>query len=194
VTNDLADPTIATIAVADALRAAGIAGAVYGGLALGAYGEPRETKDADFAISGVGLEEILDAMRRAGVEASPSFGNVRFGGNRISRIMLLGAVDHSGLNVLDLVEPLSPRYAAAVIDRALTGSIRGKPISLVSPEDFVLLKVLSTRDRDVEDASSVLCALRGRIDLALIEREATSLADEIADHPVAARLERARRA
>jgi hypothetical protein len=189
---DLTDPTTATLAVADALRAAGITGAVYGGLALGAYGEPRETKDADFAVAGTGLSEVVDALERAGVDASPSFEGVRFGGLRISRVVLLGADDSSGLNVLDIIEPLSSRYATSVLRRALTGSMRGRPVTLVSPEDFVLLKVLSTRERDVEDAGSVLRALSGRIDLALIEREAHALAAEIDDHPIAARLGRAR--
>ncbi len=193
-TRDLTDPTTATLAVAEALSAANILGAVYGGLALGAYGEPRETKDADFAIAGTRLHAIVDALERSGIEASTSFANVRFGGLEISRIMLLSAADASGLNVLDIVEPLSARYAATVLARALTGSMRGQAITLVSPEDFVILKILSTRDRDIEDAGSVLRALRGRIDLALIEREAQALAGEISDHPVGERLARARAA
>lgn len=80
-----------------------------------------------------------------------------------------------------------------MIERSLTGSLRGRPISLVSPEDFVLLEVLSTRDRDIEDAASVLSNLRGRLDLALIEREAIPLASEIPDHPIADRIALARR-
>lgn len=191
-TSDLTDPTTATLAVADALRAAAIPGAVYGGLALSAYGEPRETRDADFAVAGTRMSAILDALERAGVEASPNFEGVRFGGLRISRVMLLGAADASGLNVLDVVEPLSTRYAEDVLERALTGAMRGRPVTIVSPEDFVILKVLSTRDRDIDDARSVLRALRGRIDEALIEREVAALVTEIPDHPIGERLARAR--
>ena len=51
----------------------------------------------------------------------------------------------------------------------------------------MLLKILSTRDRDVEDARSVVAALTGRLDLTLIEREANLLATEIADHDVLGR-------
>lgn len=189
---DLTDPTTATLAVADALRAAGIPGAVYGGLALSAYGEPRETKDADFAVAALDVGSVLDALERAGVEASPSFDGIVFGGLRISRVMLLGARDASGLNVLDLIEPRSTRYASAVLDRALTGTMRGRPVALVSPEDFVVLKVLSTRERDLEDARSVLTALAGRLDEALIDREIEALAEEVPDHSVAERHRRAR--
>lgn len=187
---DLTDPTTATLTVAEALSAAGIEGAVYGGLALGAYGEPRETKDADFAVRGVRLASVLEALRAKGVAASPTFEGVRFGGNSISRVMLLGAADATGLNVLDLIEPLSTRYGRGVLERALRGSLRGTPITIVSPEDFVLLKVLSTRDRDLEDARSVILALGPRLDLALVRREASLLASEIPDHAVLEHLAR----
>jgi hypothetical protein len=64
--NDLTDPTTATLAVADALERAGLLGAVYGGLALAAYGEPRETKDADLAVSTVSVTDALAALEAAG--------------------------------------------------------------------------------------------------------------------------------
>jgi hypothetical protein len=46
---DLGDPTAVALAAFGALHGAGIEAALYGGLALAAYGEPRETRDADFA-------------------------------------------------------------------------------------------------------------------------------------------------
>ncbi|MBX3275449.1 MAG: nucleotidyltransferase [Sandaracinaceae bacterium] len=193
-TSDLADPTTATLAVADALRAAQIPGVVYGGLALGAYGEPRETKDADFAVVATPVATVLAALERAGVEASVSFDAVRFGGVRITRILLLAAPDASGLNVLDLVEPLSMDYGRRMLSRGLTGSMRGTEVSLVSPEDFVVLKVLSTRERDLEDAASVMRRLREHVDRGLVEREIDELAALIDDHPIRARYERVREA
>jgi predicted nucleotidyltransferase len=60
----------------------------------------------------------------------------------------------------------------------------GQELRIVAPEDFVLLKVLSTRERDLEDARTVLSALAGRLDDELIDREANALAIEIADHDV----------
>ena len=49
---DLTDPTATVLMVVQALRDCGLDAAVYGGLALAAYGEPRETKDADLAVVG----------------------------------------------------------------------------------------------------------------------------------------------
>jgi hypothetical protein len=53
----------------------------------------------------------------------------------------------------------------------------------------VLLKILWTRERDLDDAASVIRALAGRFDRSLLEREATELAREVPDHDVARRLE-----
>jgi len=189
---DLSDPTVATLEVASALDAAGLPAAVYGGLALAAYGEPRETKDADFAVGAADARAVLEALRRAGIDCAIGFDAVRFGGNDVSRITLLGASTATGLNVLDLVRPRSRRYASAVLERALTGTVRGRRVTIVAPEDFVLLKVLSTRERDVEDAASVLRSLAGRLDHALIDGEASLLAAEVPDHSVTDRLSRAR--
>ncbi|HUH00633.1 MAG TPA: hypothetical protein VML75_01485 [Kofleriaceae bacterium] len=49
---DLNDPIAVLLAAVEALRAAGLDGAVYGGLALAVYGEPRETRDADLVVIG----------------------------------------------------------------------------------------------------------------------------------------------
>ena len=185
---DLGDPTAVLLAVASALRAAGIDAAVYGGLALAAYGEPRETRDADLAVAGVGGAQGVQALRQAGLDASLSFDHVRFGGNWVTRIALLGGPPATGLNVADLVEPRSPRYARAALARALSGTLRGEPVTLLCPEDFILFKVLSTRERDLEDAATVLRALGPRIALSVIESEAATLAGELPDHGVSARL------
>ena len=184
---DLADPTTATLVIATALDAAGLRGAVYGGLALAAYGEARETKDADFAVVGVATPAALEALTRAELAPSLSFEKVRFGGLEITRIALFGTGGHEGFNVVDLVEPRSLRYARLVLERAPRGTLREQPVTIVSPEDFVLLKVLSTRDRDVDDAASVVRTLGGEIDRELLAREVTELAGELPDHQVAER-------
>jgi hypothetical protein len=182
---DLTDPTAATLAVARALDGIGIRSAVYGGLALAAYGEPRETKDADFAIAAVTTEIAQAALTDAGLAPSLRFERVRFGGNDITRFALLGSGGIEGFNVVDFVEPRSSRYAHAVLERSLRGAMHGQEIMIVSPEDFVLLKVLSTRERDLDDAASVVRALGPRLEIDLVEREASELARELPDHDAA---------
>lgn len=62
---DLNDPIALLLASHDALASAGLTAATYGGLALAAYGVPRETRDADLAIAGFALTLAVDAFLRA---------------------------------------------------------------------------------------------------------------------------------
>jgi hypothetical protein len=181
---DLDDPISVVLAATAAFDRARIPALVYGGVALAIFGEPRETRDADLAVVGTSAAAGKAALELIGVTVATAFEDVKFGGVSVSRLSLIGG---GQLNTVDLVTPRSPRYGAALMLRPLTGELAGQQVRVVTPEDFVLLKVLSTRDRDVEDARTVLAALHGRLDLALLDREASMLAVEVPDHDVAGR-------
>lgn len=183
-TLDLDDPSALALAVAAAFDAAKLDAVLYGGLALAVFGEPRETRDADLAVATVSVGEGRDALAVAGITAVVAFDAMRFGGLTISRLSLLGG---GKLNTVDLVTPRSPRFAANVLRRALRGALDGHRLDVISPEDFVLLKVLSTRDKDLEDARTVVRALSDRLDHSLLAEEASRLSAEIADHDIAGR-------
>jgi hypothetical protein len=189
-TLDLSDPVAVLLASVDALSRAGVEVAAYGGLALAAYGTPRETKDADLAVAGAAGAEASAAFSAAGIQARVAFDGVRFGGNRVTRLTLLPETGASDLNTVDLVEPLSPRYARDVLARAYAGRLRDRDLRIVTPEDFVLLKVLSTRERDLEDAAAVLSALGDRIDRSFIDGEIGLLTREVPGHDVEGRYRR----
>ena len=57
---DLGDPTEAALLCAEAFDRAGVRYAVFGGLALAAYGEPRETRDVDLAVLDVPAARARD--------------------------------------------------------------------------------------------------------------------------------------
>jgi len=182
---NLNDPIAVLLAVTRALRSAGFASAAYGGLALAVYGEPRETKDADLAVVGIGGKEGESALRAAGLDVLVALDRVRFGGNMVTRLTLLGGL--AGLNMADLVEPRSPRFARGAHERAVEGVLRGEPLRVLAAEDFVLFKILSTRERDLEDAAAVLASAVLRLDVEAIEREVAMLSGEITDHDVVGR-------
>jgi hypothetical protein len=148
------------------------------------YGEPRETRDADFAVTGVDLERARLALSELGVDVVVAFSNVRFGGCDLSRLSLVGG---SPVNTVDLVTPRSSRFAGNVLRRSVTGSLRGQEIRATSPEDFVILKVLATRERDLDDARSVIEMQGTRLDEALIRMEIEELIEEIPDHDIRGR-------
>jgi Nucleotidyl transferase AbiEii toxin, Type IV TA system len=187
---DLDDPTAVALTIFRALSARRIETALYGGLALAAYGEPRETRDADFAVAGLTGNAAAEALADVGARLALAMDRARFGGLLITRITLAEGGGRAGLNMVDLVEPRSPRFAAEAIERGVTGSLRGVAIRVLSPEDFVLFKLLSTRDRDVEDAATLLRAPDLPLDRAFIDAEARRLGAEIPDHDVADRLAR----
>ncbi|MGN6111043.1 MAG: hypothetical protein ACTHU0_38450 [Kofleriaceae bacterium] len=182
---DLDDPIAVMLAASDALERAGLVAVAYGGLTLGMYGEPRETRDADLMVAAADADQARDALSAVGVLVVVAFRDLRFGGNTLTRLSLVGG---GQLNTVDLVIPRSPRYAATVLSRAILGKLRGQELRVVAPEDFVILKVLSTRDRDLEDARSVMDKQRGRIDGGLIRDECARLAVEIPDHDISGRL------
>jgi hypothetical protein len=187
---DLNDPTAVALAIYRALSARGIDAALYGGLALAAYGEPRETRDADFAVMGVGGVAAVEALEPIEASLALAMDRVRFGGLLITRVTLAEGGGRAGLNVLALVEPRSPRFAGEALARAVTGFLRGLAIRVLTPEDFVLFELLSTRDRDIEDAATVLRSGPLPLDRSLIDAEAAHLSEEIPDHDIAARLAR----
>jgi len=181
---DLNDPIALLLAASSAFEQASVAAAAYGGLTLGMYGEPRETRDADLAVASADVTVARDALAQLGVTVVVAFAGMKFGGCTLTRLSLLGG---GQLNTVDLVEPRSRRYGDAVLARSLIGTLRGQELRVVSPEDFVVLKVLATRDRDIEDARSVITTRSGRLDEQLMRDEIDVLATEITDHDVRGR-------
>ncbi|HET6362837.1 MAG TPA: hypothetical protein VFH11_12395 [Gemmatimonadota bacterium] len=187
---DLSDPTSAALVAVEAAERISAEYALYGGLLLAAYGEPRETRDVDLAVAALGADPMRNSLVELGYSVAPNFEGIIFGGLVVDRITLLGSADDTGLNTIDLVRPRSPRLAREALERAPEGPLRGRQVRVLSPEDFVLYKILSTRDRDLSDAVSVLQKLGGNLDLDWIEGETDLLATELPDLGVRERFER----
>lgn len=187
---DLTDPVAVALDIAEVLQREGVEYALYGGLLLAAYGQARETKDADLAVvraDAVATSSLLAAQ--LGLHCTVAFDGRHFGGLAVSRITL---IEGDELNALDLVEPTDPDYAARALARSPVSTLRRREIRVLTPEDFVLFKILSTRELDLEDAASVLRAFGRDLDIALLEAEIESLAESIGSHPVRERWGRLR--
>jgi hypothetical protein len=139
---DLNDPTTVALLAADAFAAAGYQHALYGGLLTAAYGEPRETRDADLAVVELAASDARRALDGHGIHTLVAFEDVTFGGLLVSRLTVLGAAPDTGLNTIDLVRPRSRRYAALAVRRAVT-SLRDQQVRVLTLEDFIVFKVLS---------------------------------------------------
>jgi hypothetical protein len=185
---DLTDPTAFALDIAEVLRREGVGHALYGGLLLAAYGQARETKDADLAVVRVDAVATSSLLaRHLGLHCTVAFDRRDFGGLVVSRIAL---IEGDELNTLDLVEPVDPEYADRALARSTATTLRKREIQVLTPEDFVIFKVLSTRELDLEDAASVMRALGPDLDTGLLEREISVLAGSVGTHPVRERWER----
>lgn len=178
---NLSDPTSAALLAVEAAERIGADYALYGGLLLAAYGEPRETRDVDLAVASLGADPMRRSLAEMGFPVAPNFEGVVFGGLIVDRITLLGSEDDLGLNTIDLVRPRSNRLAREAMERAPRAPLRGRSVRVLTPEDFVLFKILSTRHRDLTDAVSVIRTSGDKLDLDWIEKEVGLLASELPD-------------
>ncbi len=182
---ELADPVAVALSVTDSLREGGIEHALYGALLLAAYGEARETRDVDVAVAHSDVRGVASVLDESlGLQTVPAFERRPFGGLLLSRITL---VQGDELNTLDLVEPRDSGYAERALSRRVASSLRDRPIEVLTAEDFVLFKLLSTRERDVADAASVLRSLGPDLERDLVDHEVGRMSTGDPTHDLAAR-------
>ena len=144
------DPGPSVAAAAAALREHGADFALIGGLALEAWGIPRATKDADFAVPIGTAEQVADALRGPGTEVRP----LRIGG--------VGLRDSQRGLRIDLVDR-RVHFAALfhdAIQEALTSRrkarVGGRDVSLVALEFLLAMKLVSGEPRDEIDVRRIL--------------------------------------
>jgi hypothetical protein len=109
---NLNDPVATALRTADALGRAGHRYALFGGLLLAAYGEPRETRDVDIAVVDLSADAARQALEAAGINGVVSFDGVTFGGLRAQRPRSRPAAQR----------PLSRRRHLAIGQRAASRS------------------------------------------------------------------------
>lgn len=182
------DPIELLLDVNRILAAAGIRFATYGGLALALYGVPRFTQDADIALAGECLSPAVAALRARFDLSLIGLERQHFGGLELTRATVFDTSEDA--NTVDLISPRDPELGTALLDRAMTGRIRGEEIKVVSPEDFIILKELSTHDQDLFDAATVLAKSTSFLDQAFMERELNRLSAQYPVHPILERWQR----
>ena len=72
-------------------------------------------------------------------------------------------------------------------DRAVASTLRGRRVRVLTVEDFIVFKVLSTRARDLEDARAALRRSGDVVDTVVVEDEIARLAAELPDIDVRGR-------
>jgi len=165
-------PTIqrAFDALVETFAAERIRYAIIGGLAVIQHTRIRTTDDIDALISvtqlampglfeALGLRGfVIDVVRNVRELRDEGMTSVRF-------------EDVS----IDLLRPLIPAYAR-VLDRAMCVNIRGKQVSIGSPEGLIVTKLIAMRPQDEADIREIFAAYAGRLDLEFIRAELATFA------------------
>ena len=152
--------------------------AAMGGLAVRAYAIPRATEDIDFtlALERERLPELYDALEEQGYAVPEPY---RSGWvDQIKGLSLIKLKRYIGGRSVDvdlfLAESL---YQDEILTRRNRADVEGRQLWLASPEDLVLLKLISGRPRDWIDVADVFFT-QGQMDLVYMRRWASVLGIE----------------
>ncbi len=154
------------------LSGAGIESAAIGGLAVAIWGEPRVTRDVDLKIL---LERsdgasLLEFLQDGGYKFEADASTVR---------------NASGTRVDFLLADTS--FDRACVQRRVPGILPGKvEVEVCTAEDLIVLKLISTRPRDREDAAGVVLRQKGKLDQAYVEGWLREFEDALDDSTLVA--------
>ena len=149
--------------------------AVMGGFAVRVHGIPRPTHDVDFtiALERIRLPVLYEHLRELGYTVADEY-NAGWvdavAGMAIVRARLF--LEGRGIDI-DIFLAESP-YQQQLLVRRRSEEIDGSPVWFVSPEDLVLLKLISYRPRDIADIADVLFT-QGQLDGSYLRKWAAAL-------------------
>ena len=128
-----------------------ISSAVIGGLAVAVWGEPRLTRDVDIKVS-LQRDQAADLLSLLKADYSFLSDNPE---QTLRQMGMLFVQDVAGLRLDLLLADTS--FDIEVIQRASPKEIEpGQIITVCTPEDLILYKMISTRPRDHEDVQGVM--------------------------------------
>lgn len=132
---------------------------LVGGLANAVWGEPRATVDVDFTVWVEEARLAVVVERLAGVFRPLPEDPLGF----VQQTRVLPLESQHQVRV-DVIFGLLP-FEREALARSIRVDIAGFAVPVVSPEDLVLMKIISERSQDLGDARAVIQRQRGRLDL-----------------------------
>jgi hypothetical protein len=151
---------------------------LIGGLAVGYYSNPPVTVDIDFLVDATmeDLDRVAWHFEGRGWERSVlRFTHQRPGfpkrGIELHRIDPDFSTKAVSIQDVDLISTGGDVYLTSVVARAVEVEVdKDLVISVVTPEDLIVIKSLVGRDKDLEDIAVMERALKKTLDYDYIER------------------------
>lgn len=143
---------------------------LVGGLANAVWGEPRATVDVDFTVwveearLGTVVERLARVFRPLPEDPLAFV--------RQTRVLPLESPEHVRVDVIFGLLP----FEREALARSVPVEVAGFSVQVVSPEDLVLMKIVSERSQDLQDAQAVVKRQRGRLDLGYLRPRVQELA------------------
>lgn len=160
----------ALVEIAAFLEAEAIPYMVIGGMANAVWGVPRATLDVDVTV-WVPDARIVETVR----QIAASFQVLTQAPERfIAQTRVLPVQTREGV-AIDIVFGMTP-FEEEAIRRAVLVSVGDQAVCVCTAEDLILHKILSTRERDLEDVRGVIDQRRGQLDVSYLEPRIGELA------------------
>ena len=162
--------------IAEVLATAEVPYMVIGGLANAVWGEPRATLDIDVTVlvPDQRIPEVAQTLGRSFdllVQHPIEF---------VRQTRVLPLRSREGVR-LDVIFGLLP-FEEEAVRRAVEVEVAGSSVRFCTAEDLILMKVISDRERDLEDARGVLKRRAAQLDFAYLDPRVIELS-QVTERP-----------
>lgn len=156
----------------DAFNSRSIRYALVGGIAASLRGRPRFTQDVDvlLEVPQIVLPRLLEDLAANGFSLDQGKVIREFTRNHLT------AFHYKSVRI-DWLKPVLPLYARTLADASLVSWRSGLPVRIAGAEGLILTKLAAFRPQDQLDIEMLLSANRTNLDLDLIRREWSAVAD-----------------
>ena len=145
---------------------------LVGGLAVGIWSRPRATVDIDFLISA--RIDDSDALRQR-LNESGRFVLIHNEPIIFEKISLLRATLKSNTDIsVDFIF-VDDNFKSEALNRKVAAQVADFPVNIATPEDLIILKLLSGRQQDRLDAEGILEMQRENLDIKHIKKWLTKM-------------------
>ena len=151
---------------------------LVGGLAVGIWGEPRATVDIDFMVS-FNMNDF--AALRQKINDSNAFIFIQDKPMTFEKISLLRATLKSNLDIFVDFLFADNDFQKEALMRRQTVEVADFTVNIPTPEDLVLLKLISGREQDILDAKKIFGMQRGHLDMEYMQRWSGKLQVQLPD-------------
>lgn len=155
----MASPRDVLLAALDTIEAGGFDYLLYGGLAAALWGEPRYTEDVDLVLF-LSERHAFKFLREAAKHGFSVEEDLAIQQLQVSGWARLPFGDRRSPWHLDLTLGDSP-FDRSALTRKRRVALFEREVWVASPEDLLIYKLVSWRDRDVMDAHAIVKRQKG---------------------------------